>query len=110
MAELVKTGAVTPTQLLEEAIQRRNQLNPHINAIIHNMDQLAHDAIAQGVPQGAFFGVPFLIKDLLAAYAGVPMTNGCYAYKDYVPNYDSEMVKRYKATGAVIFSKPIPQN
>ena len=105
LAELVKTGAVTPTQLLEEAIQRRNQLNPHINAIIHNMDQLAHDAIAQGVPQGAFFGVPFLIKDLLAAYAGVPMTNGCYAYKDYVPNYDSEMVKRYKATGAVIFGK-----
>ena len=59
LAELVKTGAVTPTQLLEEAIQRRNQLNPHINAIIHNMDQLAHDAIAQGVPQGAFFWCSF---------------------------------------------------
>lgn len=105
LADLVKKGEVTPIQLLEEAIKRRNQVNPHINAVIRNMDDLAYQAIEKGLPQGTFAGVPFLIKDLLAAYAGVPMTNGCRAYQNYVPNYDSEMVKRYKATGAVIFGK-----
>ncbi len=105
LAQLVKQGEVTPKQLLDEAINRRNQVNPHINAVIYNMDDLAYTSIDKGLPQGAFAGVPFLIKDLLAAYAGVPMTNGCRAYKDYIPNYDSEMVKRYKATGAVIFGK-----
>ncbi|HNB19083.1 MAG TPA: amidase, partial [Agitococcus sp.] len=105
LADLVKKGEVTPTQLLEEAIKRRNQVNPHINAVIRQMDDLAYRTIENGLPQGTFAGVPFLIKDLLAAYAGVPMTNGCRAYQDYVPNYDSEMVKRYKATGAVIFGK-----
>lgn len=105
LAELVKSGQVSAKELLAEAISRRNQVNPHINAVIYNMDELAYNTIANGVPQGSFAGVPFLIKDLLAAYKGVPMTNGCRAYKDYVPDYDSEMVKRYKATGAVIFGK-----
>ncbi|PTQ91135.1 amidase [Agitococcus lubricus] len=105
LAELVKTGAVSPIQLLEEAIKRRNQVNPKLNAVIYPMDDLAYDTITRGLPQGTFQGVPFLIKDLLAAYAGVPMTSGCRAYENYRPNYDSEMVKRYKATGAVIFGK-----
>ncbi|HNI63467.1 MAG TPA: amidase family protein, partial [Agitococcus sp.] len=80
LADLVKKGEVTPIQLLEEAIKRRNQVNPQINAVIRSMDDLAYQAIENGLPQGTFAGVPFLIKDLLSAYAGVPMTNGCRAY------------------------------
>ncbi len=105
LAELVKTAEVTAEQLLVEAINRRNEVNSQINAIIYNMDDLAYDTIKKGLPQGTFAGVPFLIKDLLAAYAGVPMTSGSRAYKNYIPDFDSEMMKRYKATGVVIFGK-----
>ncbi len=58
LAELVKKGEVTPTQLLEEAIKRRNQVNPQINAVIRPMDDLAYQAIENGLPQGAFAGAP----------------------------------------------------
>ena len=105
LAALVKRGEITAEQLLIEAINRRNAVNNQINAVIYNMDDLAYDSIKKGLPQGAFAGVPFLIKDLLAAYAGVPLTSGSRAFKDYVPDFDSEMIKRYKASGVVIFVK-----
>jgi amidase len=105
LAALVKTGEVSPEQLLIEAINRRNAVNSQINAIIYDMDDLAYDSIKKGLPQGTFAGVPFLIKDLLAAYAGVPLTSGSRAFKNYVPDFDSEMMKRYKASGVVIFGK-----
>ncbi len=111
LAELVKTGDVSASDLLSEAIRRRDAVNPKINAIIHNMDDLAYQTIEIGLPEGPFKGVPFLLKDLMAAYKGVPMTNGSRAYKDYVPNYDSEMVKRFKKAGLVIFGKTnCPEN
>ena len=105
LAALVKTGEVSPEQLLIEAINRRNAVNSQINAVIYNMDDLAFDSIKKGLPQGTFAGVPFLIKDLLAAYAGVPLTSGSRAFKNYVPDFDSELMKRYKASGVVIFGK-----
>lgn len=111
LAELVRAGDVSAKELLDEAIHRRDIINPTINAIVHNMDDLAYQAIDAGLPDGVFHGVPFLLKDLLAAYKGVPMTNGCRAYRDYVPDYDSTMVKRFKNSGLVIFGKTnCPEN
>ena len=105
LAELVKRREVSATDLLDEAIRRCDAVNPAINAVIYRMDGIARHTIAKGVPDGVFAGVPFLVKDLLAALAGVPMTSGSRAYRGYVPDYDSELMRRYKATGAVIFGK-----
>jgi len=111
LAELVRKKEVSARDLLDEAIRRREAVNPSINAIIHNMDELAYQAIDAGLPGGAFTGVPFLLKDILAAYKGVPMTHGSRAYRDYVPDYDSEMVKRFKQSGLVTFGKTnCPEN
>jgi amidase len=111
LAELIQKGEVSAQQLLEEAIRRRDASNPKLNAIIHNMDELAYQAIGAGLPDGPFRGVPFLLKDLLGAYKGVPMTNGCRAYRDFIPDYDSEMVVRFKRAGLVIFGKTnCPEN
>lgn len=105
LADLVRRKAVSAAELLEEAIERRNRINPFINAVVLDMDRQARAALNQGLPDGPFTGVPFLIKDLLGAYAGVPLTSGSRAYRHYVPDYDSEMVRRYKASGALIFGK-----
>ncbi len=105
LSELVRKGEISARDLLDEAIRRRDAINPQINAIIFNMDELAYRAIEDGLPDGPFHGVPFLLKDLLAAYKGVPLTNGCRAYKDFIPDYDSEMVVRFKNAGLVIFGK-----
>jgi len=49
--------------------------------------------------------VPFLIKDLMTAYAGEPMRNGSRLFNDFVPPEDEELTRRYKAAGLVIFGK-----
>ena len=104
MANLVKVGEVTPAELLDAAIARANEINPSINAIIHRFDDRAYRYIKDGLPQGPFTGVPFVLKDLLAAFAGEPMTMGSRGMA-VVPGYDSELVRRYKASGVNIFAK-----
>jgi amidase len=46
-----------------------------------------------------------LLKDLLSAFAGVPLTCGCRGLADYVPDHDSELVKRFKRAGVNIVGK-----
>lgn len=105
LAELVREKEVQPIELVEEAISRIEKLNPQLNAVIHTMYDLAREAAAAELPDGPFKGVPFLLKDLLAAYAGEPMSSGSRFHKDYVPDRDSEIVQRYKAAGLVILGK-----
>ncbi len=57
------------------------------------------------LPDGPFRGVPFLLKDLLASYTGVPMTSGSRFLRNYVPDHDSELVRRYKAAGLIVVGK-----
>ena len=76
LAELVRSGQASPAVLLDQALARTAAVNPQINAVIHLMEARARDAIAAGLPDGPFRGVPFLIKDLMTAYAGEPMRCG----------------------------------
>jgi amidase len=105
LAELVKKGKVKPIELIEEAITRIEKLNPKLNAVIHKMYDQAREKSQADLPDGSFMGVPFLLKDLLAAYAGVPLSNGSRFNKDFIPDHDSELVKRYKAAGVVVVGK-----
>jgi amidase len=105
LSALVKSKEVTARELLEEAIRRAELFNLQLNAIIYHMYEQAHKVAASPLGEGPFAGVPFLLKDLLAAYAGVPLTSGCRALKDYLPKQDSELVKRAKDAGLNIFGK-----
>ena len=104
LAELIAKGEVCSSEVLEAAIDAADRVNPQLNAIIHRFDDKARQA-ADTLPDGPFKGVPFLLKDLIDVYAGEPFTQGCRFFKDYVPNYDSELVKRFKAAGLNIFGK-----
>src|SRR5262249_43235519 len=64
LAELVRRGKVTPTQLLDAAIARVEARNPMINAVVLPLYDYARKAIADGLPDGPLSGVPFLVKDL----------------------------------------------
>ena len=105
LAELVRKKEVKPSELVEEAISRIEKLNPQLNAVIYKMYELARKTADGDIPDGPFKGVPFLLKDIRAACAGVPLTSGNRFLKDFIPGYDSEMVKRFKAAGVVIIGK-----
>ena len=105
LAELVRNGQVSPAELLDEALARTALVNPKINAVIHLLEGRAREALAAGLPDGPFRGVPFLLKDLIVAYGGEPMRYGSRLFKDFVPPEDEELTRRYKAAGLVIFGK-----
>lgn len=105
LAELVRHKQVQPSELVEEAISRIERLNPHLNAVVYKMYDLARAAANDPLPDGLFKGVPFLLKDLLAAYAGVPLCSGSRFHQDEVSDHDSELVRRFKAAGLIILGK-----
>jgi amidase len=105
LAQLVKKKEVSPAEICEEAITRIERVNPALNAVITPMYDLARKAVQDTLPDGPFCGVPFLLKDLLGDFAGVPQTMGSKACKNYIPSRDSELVKRYKQAGLVILGK-----
>jgi amidase len=105
LAELVREKQVAPRELIEEAISRTETLNPRLNAVIHKAYDMARQAAAASLPDGPFKGVPFLMKDLLAACADLPMCSGSRFHQGYAPDHDSEMVRRFKAAGVVILGK-----
>jgi len=106
LADLVRRRQVSPTELLEAAIERVQARNGAVNAVTMPLYDYARAAIAAGLPDGPFTGVPFLMKDLTAAIAGVPMTRSSQFFADAPPpTADSEHVARLKRAGLVIFGR-----
>ncbi len=105
LAGLVKKKKVSPKELCEEAISRIEKHNPAVNAVIYPMFDIARKTSQGPIPNGPFRGVPFLLKDLIACYAGVPTSCGSRAYRNFVPDYDTELVRRFKNAGLVIAGK-----
>lgn len=104
LAALVAEGEVTASELLEEAIARAERVNPRLNAIVLKMYDDARERAGRA-PSGPFGGVPFLLKDLAAGYAGVPLQSGSRMYRGYIPAEHSELVRRYLDAGLVVFGK-----
>ncbi len=102
---LVRAGEVTPDELLDDALARVEGRNGPLNAVVTSLEGEARAALAAGLPEGPFTGVPFLLKDIRASYAGVPTTAGSRYWVDNIPDHDSELVARHKRAGLVIFGK-----
>ena len=105
LAQLVREKKISALELCEEAIHRIEKINPLINAVVTPMFDIGREVARKTLPDAPFAGVPFLLKDLIGAYAGVKLTWGCRAYRDYVPDFDSELVKRFKTAGLVTLGK-----
>ena len=88
LAKLVRTGQVTPEELLEAAIARVEARNPAINAVVMRLYDYGRRAIAEGLPDGPFTGVPYLLKDLNGSLGGVRTTRGSRFFADVVPPED----------------------
>jgi amidase len=104
-AELVRLREVRPMELVEAAMERIERLNPSLTAVVTTMYDEARASAAWKLPEGPFSGVPFLLKDLSAYYAGVRLTSGSALRKDFVPDHDNELVLRLKRAGLVTLGK-----
>ena len=105
LAKLVRDKEVSAAELLDAAIERVESRNAAVNAVVGRLYDDARRAIAAGLPDGAFTGVPFLLKDIGALATGAVTTFGSRMFASFVADHDSELVARYRRSGLVIFGK-----
>ena len=104
-AALVRAGELTPLDLVDAAIDRAEQVNGTLNAIVTEMYDHAREVARAHSGTGIFAGVPFLVKDFLAEVEGVRFTEASAFLSDHVPAEDSELVRRFRAAGLVFIGK-----
>ena len=105
LAELVRDGEVSATELLDDAVARIERRDPALNAVVTPLYDSARAAIAAGLPDGPFSGVPFLVKELVAAVAGTASSAASRLYRNHIAAADSEIVTRFRRAGLVIAGK-----
>ena len=105
LAELVRGRHVSPSELLDAAVSQVEARNPELNAVVTKLYDHARLAIAAGLPDGPFTGVPYLLKDLGAHVSGAVTSFGSTLFKDFVVDHDSEITARLRRAGLVIFGK-----
>jgi len=106
LAELVKAKKVTAREVIDEAIRRAEAVNPKLNFLSQKVyDEARKRADDPKLPDGTLKGVPWLVKELATAWPGVATTNCCPYFKSVVPDFESEVLKRIRASGMIPFGK-----
>lgn len=105
MADWVAAGEVSPSELLDAALGAVAARNPALNAVVQVQEGVARRAIADGLPQGPFRGVPFLLKDLGCEAVDFPGHNGSRLLANTHYSRDSAIFERIRATGVVTFGR-----
>jgi amidase len=106
-AELIRSGEVSPEEMLEGAIERTEELNGDLNAVIHPLYDEGRAAAAGDIPDGPFKGVPLLMKDIGSPVAGAPLHMGTRFLKEagFVAPIDGFLTQKFRAAGFIIFGK-----
>lgn len=105
LAALVRAGETTPDELMDAALAANAAVNGTLNAVVAVFEDKARAAIRAGLPDGPFRGVPFLLKDLTAHFGGEPTGSAWGPRLNRPAAADTELVRRYKQAGLVIFGK-----
>jgi amidase len=107
-AELVRSGAASPLELVDAAIDRVERVNPQLNAVIIPLYEGARaQAASDTLPDGPLRGVPFVLKDLSAHSAGDPFHEGMRFLKDraWTESADTSLAARFRAAGLITIGK-----
>lgn len=110
-AQLVRTGSCTALDLVDAAIDRVEQLNPRLNAVVTPLFEKAR-ARAKALAQSKddlwpFGGVPFLLKDAVCQTAGDPYHLGMRALRDrgFIARNDTYLARNFRGAGLVFLGK-----
>lgn len=105
LAALVAKGEVTPSELVEAAIERIERHNGALNAVVYKGYDDARAQAKGPLPDGPFKGVPFLIKDLGMPVAGWPRSSGSRFARHIVDDEDGGLTRRYRESGVIPLGK-----
>lgn len=113
IADSIRSGRATATQVVKECFARIRRDDGPINAFVHLDEQGAlqlaeaiDQRVSSGNDPGPLAGVPFGIKDLRETCTGMPTRNGSLITKDAVADIgDTEQISRLKRAGAIPVGK-----
>lgn len=100
----MKSGEVSPAELVVAAVQNALVLNPKLNAIMTPNFELAIERAAKMPRQGAFAGVPFVVKDNLDV-AGLVTSHGSHVYENNIARDSAPLVLMNEAVGINLIGK-----
>jgi amidase len=109
-ARLVRNHEVSAVELLAACHEQMSAHNDTLNAVVTLNDHAGAEAaavdqaLATGDDPGPLAGLVVGIKDVTET-AGIRTTYGSTLYADHVPERDAEIVRRFRAAGAVILGK-----
>lgn len=111
LGTLLRTRQVTSTELTRMYVERLKRHNPQLNCVVTLTEERATreaaDAdkeIASGKYRGPLHGVPYGVKDIIAA-AGAPTTWGAPPLETQTFDEDATVVRKLRAAGAVLVAK-----
>ena len=111
LAQLYRSGEVSPVEAAESYLARIEQVDPDLNSYITvTADRAlvearqAESEIASGQYRGLLHGVPVAVKDQFCT-EGVLTSGGSAILRDYVPDYDATVMSKLKEAGAVLLGK-----
>jgi len=107
LADLMRRGEVSASEVCGAAITRIETLNPTLNAVIsRRFDQARAEArrVAPGRDR-PFAGVPFLLKGLVQSHRDLPSAEGSRFLAHHQPRATSELASRMEAAGVIVLGK-----
>lgn len=111
LALAIKQRKVSAREALLSCLDRLEQINPYLNAVVDvlrddalSAAEAADAAVKQNAPLGPLHGVPVTVK-INVDYGGRATTNGVVAFKDVIAPADSAVVGNLRKAGAVIFGR-----
>jgi len=111
IGKAIASREVSAKEAVEASIERINEVNPSINAVVQDcFDRALGEAdvldseISQGKNRGPLHGVPMTLKDSLDT-EGVVTTWATLGRKKYVPDSDATLVSRLRQAGAILLGK-----
>ncbi|WP_136440107.1 amidase [Pacificoceanicola onchidii] len=102
--DALKSGDVSPVELVEASLARIEQTSPAINATVTLCAERALEAAKAADRDSPLAGLPIGIKDLTPV-AGVRTTWGTPGLAEFVPKVSDPLVQRLEARGGVVMGK-----
>jgi len=108
IAAAVRTGALSPLDAVQQALNRIDAVEPQIHAWVE-LDRegalsQARELTGHDLSSLPLAGVPVGIKDIVDV-AGLPTRLGAPPFAHYTPDIDATVVARLRDAGAVILGK-----
>ena len=106
LAACVRKGQITPAELAAQAAAGIAMTNPALSAVVEVFDDVVADPLRDGMnPDGAFAGVPYLMKDLGPTLKGRLQEMGSLLMRGNRASADSYLAGRIRQAGLNIIGR-----